>query len=69
MIKDKWMFHIFNMEGLSNYLAGQIKLDDAIFDSSIENVDVITRGKTPPNPAELLEHSRLDELIVQCNKK
>ncbi|MCH1553085.1 MAG: polysaccharide biosynthesis tyrosine autokinase, partial [Luminiphilus sp.] len=62
-------FHKRNQEGLSNYLAGQIKLDEAIFDSSIENVDVITRGKTPPNPAELLEHSRLDELIAQCNEK
>lgn len=58
-----------NQEGLSNYLAGQISLNDAIFQSDIEGVDAITRGKTPPNPAELLEHHRLDELIAECNAK
>lgn len=58
-----------NQEGLSNYLAGQINLKDAIFQSDIEGVDAITRGKTPPNPAELLEHQRLDDLIAECNAK
>ena len=58
-----------NQEGLSSYLAGQISLNEAIFQSDIEGVDAITRGKTPPNPAELLEHQRLEDLITECNSK
>ena len=29
----------------------------------MENFDIITRGKVPPNPSELLMHERFDELL------
>jgi tyrosine-protein kinase Etk/Wzc len=29
----------------------------------------MTRGKTPPNPSELLHHERLDELIAMASER
>ena len=52
-------------EGLAGYLAGRVDYKEVIHQSSIENLHVITRGKTPPNPSELLMHERFDTLLNQ----
>ena len=57
-----------NKEGLSEYLSGQSALGDVIFNTQIDNLDVITRGKTPPNPSELLHHNRLEALVEECGE-
>ncbi len=49
--------------GLSNYLGGSDNLNQIIIPSGIENLDIISSGPIPPNPAELLSSKRLDELI------
>ena len=56
------------MPGLSDLLAGFIKISDndracARQKTSYPNLDVITAGKNPPNPAELLAGNRLKELL------
>ena len=58
-----------NKAGLSDYLAGRIPLEECIAVSADENLHVITRGKTPPNPSELLHHERLDELITVASER
>ena len=58
-----------NKDGLSEYLTGQLSLDEVITETHIEGVSAITRGKTPPNPSELLEHQRLPQLIETCDEK
>ena len=57
-----------NKDGLSEYLSGQSSLSDVVFSSDIENLDVLTRGKTPPNPSELLHHQRLQGLVDQASQ-
>ena len=57
-----------NNNGLSEYLSGQKSIGDVITESHIDNLDVITRGQTPPNPSELLHHQRLQELISSCGQ-
>ena len=52
-------------EGLAGYLAGRVDYKDVIHQSTVENLHVITRGKTPPNPSELLMHERFDTLLNQ----
>ena len=52
-----------NKQGLSDYLSGRVAIDELLKNTKNENLDVISRGKTPPNPSELLLHHRLDELI------
>lgn len=49
--------------GLSQLLSGQIDLDDAIQDTDQPNLKLITAGRVPPNPSELLGSHRMRELI------
>ncbi|MCW3848502.1 polysaccharide biosynthesis tyrosine autokinase [Sphingomonas sp. LB-2] len=50
--------------GLSNVLARQRSLADAIQASGIPNLDAITSGKLPPNPAELVSGTAIAELVA-----
>ena len=56
------MFSIPVKNGLSEILAG---LTDSISVSKtqFENLSILTAGKIPPNPAELLSSSRMDKLL------
>lgn len=49
-----YTFHMTNTTGLSNLLTRQSTFADVIKMSDIPNLDVITCGPIPPNPAELL---------------
>ena len=52
-----------NNKGLSNYLAGQIDLDEAIVKDSNYKFDVMTVGVIPPNPGELIKSAKMEGLI------
>ncbi|MER2029107.1 MAG: CpsD/CapB family tyrosine-protein kinase [Solibacillus sp.] len=56
-------FKTFNKVGLSNILARKSALHDAVQETFIVGLDVITSGPIPPNPAELLSSHGLDGLI------
>jgi len=49
--------------GLTNVLVGNMSLDDAIQSASIANLDILTCGVQPPNPAELLGSQDMKNLI------
>ena len=49
--------------GLTNCLAAEIPLEQAIQTSDIENLSLLTAGRTARNPAELLTASRLAALF------
>lgn len=57
--------------GLTNYLSGNITDTGSIIRPSKwhPNLDVITSGPIPPNPAELLLSSRLDELMTELREQ
>ncbi|WP_461207726.1 CpsD/CapB family tyrosine-protein kinase [Clostridium sp. DL1XJH146] len=54
-----------NKEGLSNYLAGEVELNDIIqiFD---RNVYVVTSGSVPPNPSEILSSRKMKAFIEEA---
>ncbi len=56
-------------EGLSRFLSNNAVLDDIIFPSGIENLDVITSGPVPPNPSELISSVKTDELFHQLKQR
>lgn len=56
-------------EGLSRFLSSNAVLDDIIFPSGIENLDVITSGPVPPNPSELISSAKTDELFHQLKQR
>lgn len=43
------------VSGLSQYLSGQKKLAEVVYDTNVENLKIIFAGPYSPNPAELLE--------------
>jgi len=55
--------------GLSNILAGLCEAPEAIRKNVRPNLDLIFSGEIPPNPLELLGHSRMKELIDELSKR
>lgn len=74
-------FSVFNVTarpGLSNYLSGVVNegevynVDDIrsfIRETDIENLYVIPAGDVPPNPAELLVNSRMNQLLLDLKSQ
>ncbi len=56
------MFSIPVKNGLSEILAG-LTDNITVSKTEIENLSVLTSGKIPPNPAELLSSARMDKLL------
>ncbi len=56
--------------GLSSFLVDKnLELNDVIFKSEKElNFDIILSGEIPPNPSELLNNGRIEELIKQARE-
>jgi tyrosine-protein kinase Etk/Wzc len=58
-----------DVAGISDYLEGEpIKLTDLIQPSGIPGLDVLGCGSILPNPSELLEKEKLDEMIDDLRK-
>jgi len=49
--------------GLSQLLSGQITMDQAIYNTQVEGLDVIFAGPYPPNPTELVGSTAFKELV------
>ncbi|MBP1046360.1 CpsD/CapB family tyrosine-protein kinase [Enterococcus sp. BWM-S5] len=63
-------FSLSNTNGLSSILGNrQIYLDQAIQDSGVDNLSVLTSGPKPPNPSELLGSQRMERLIEELGKR
>ena len=62
-------FELNNDIGLSTFLSNKDALDDVIQASGkIPNLDIITSGTIPPNPAELIASSKCDELFEKLQE-
>ncbi len=55
--------------GLSNVICGYLGLEDAIKKNVRPNLDCITAGEIPPNPAELLDSDEFIKIINELKKK
>ncbi|HBR1085694.1 TPA: polysaccharide biosynthesis tyrosine autokinase [Klebsiella pneumoniae] len=62
------LFGVDNNEGLSDILSGRIEVNKGITTVTNIGFDFISRGKVPPNPAELLMHKRLGEIITWASQ-
>jgi capsular exopolysaccharide synthesis family protein len=51
-------------KGVSNVLVGDCTISDAVRDTGIENLDLITCGELPPNPSELLGSKAMQEMLA-----
>lgn len=57
------------VKGLTHFLSGQNTLDEVIYATNVENMDVILAGPVPPNPAELLDSQLFKETIKQMREQ
>ncbi len=65
-MRKGYAHQIFNHStehGLSDILSGKSTVEQGIKPVAAAGFDFISRGATPPNPAELLMHSRFQQLI------
>ncbi|WP_445406887.1 polysaccharide biosynthesis tyrosine autokinase [Acinetobacter seifertii] len=51
--------------GLSELLSGQTDLQQVLHKTQVANLDVISRGKSPTNPSEMLSSPQFKELLEQ----
>lgn len=56
-------FDLLNTRGLTTILASNAQPKDTVQKTFVENLEVLTSGPVPPNPAELLSSARMASLI------
>lgn len=61
------VFGVAAENGLSDLLAKHCELDTAIHTTEVENLHVLSRGRIPPNPSELLMHANFSEFLDQVS--
>lgn len=72
-IRKPMLAHYLNLPSkgcVTSYLADDTyAVDDLIVSSEFENLDILPAGAIPPNPSELLQGKRLDELFTELRKR
>lgn len=62
-------FGLKRRKGLSQFLLREISLDEVIFKTEVENLDVLPCGEVPTNPSELLGSKHYAEMINDLEKR
>lgn len=62
------IFNVPNKVGLAEILGGFCKVADGLQEQILPNLDIITAGKVPPNPSELLGSLNMQKLIEIVSK-
>lgn len=55
--------------GVSEYVAGTVKMEDIVKPTAVPNLWVVTTGQIPPNPSELLMHLRFEQMLQQLGEQ
>lgn len=63
------MFSVEPAVGLTTVLIGSIELEDALQESTIDNLTVLTSGAIPPNPSELLQSRAMTDVVERARKE
>ncbi|MCU9613200.1 CpsD/CapB family tyrosine-protein kinase [Caldibacillus lycopersici] len=63
-----FVYQLPNTLGLTNVLTKQVELVDAIRETDIPELFILTSGPIPPNPAELLGSTSMDHFIAEAYK-
>lgn len=58
------LFGLSNGRGLSDVLGGDLSLPDCVFATQLPNLLVCPAGPIPPDPAEMLQSDRMQELLA-----
>lgn len=58
-----------NTHGMSSLLTAQGSIDEALRDTDVEHLKVITSGPIPPSPTELLSSNRMQQLLDELSER
>lgn len=58
-----------NAKGLADYLAGDASLSEALREVAVQGLSVMTTGKLPPNPSELVMRQTFEELLIELDRQ
>lgn len=61
-------FNLLNNEGFSNLISTQENISNVVKSTSIENLDVLTSGLKAPNPSELLNSVRMNQVLEELKE-
>ncbi|MEM7035228.1 MAG: polysaccharide biosynthesis tyrosine autokinase [Chloroflexota bacterium] len=65
---QQFMFQVSSLGGLTELLVSpNLSAADQLVNTSIENLQVLPCGNMPPNPSELLETARMQELLTELS--
>lgn len=67
--KQHRLFQIRNEKGLSDMLGGFATFDEVAHKNIVSNLDLITAGRIPPNPSELLGSKAMHEFLDWANQE
>lgn len=71
-LRRGYMHKYFNYDvqpGLSDYLNNQYGLENIIRTTEVENLSILTRGKNPVNPSELLGTAKFEQMLEQLSSQ
>lgn len=63
------MLNAENSRGVSSILTHQSTVDEALRDTDLDHLKVITSGPIPPSPTELLSSSRMTQLLEELTAR
>lgn len=61
-------FNLSNLVGLSEVIVGAAEFENAVQGYN-DNLKVLTAGKTPPNPSEMLSSNAMSDLIAEVKEQ
>lgn len=64
-----YTFRLENHSGLTNVLTRKSSLGQAVQETEVSNLYVLTSGPVPPNPSELLASSQMKELLKEMKQQ
>jgi polysaccharide biosynthesis transport protein len=62
------LFGLERGKGLTELLSGKATMENVVQKTKVENLDIITSGEIPPNPAEVLGSDEMREFIANATK-
>jgi len=58
-----YTFRLNNLRGLSNVLIGSNSLEESVEKTDVDDLEVLSCGPIPPNPAELLASKKMEKTL------
>ena len=71
-LRRGYMHKYFNYDpkpGLTEYLNGQHELGSIVRSTEVENLSIISRGKSPANPSELLSTQKFADMLTHLSSQ